>query len=582
MSQAPLDSRFALQNAIAACRSHFIGAAIYSALLNLLYLAPTIYMLQIYDRVVPTRGVTTLLFLTLIFTFAVATLSGLDHVRSRLLIRASLRLDRLMSPPILNALIARVDGVKSSQVLREFDVLRVTLTGQGVLALFDAPWTPIYIVICFLISPWLGTLAMIGSALLIMLAVLNERTIKTPLKLASQSSAQSYIALDQSASVGGVVRALGMRRALVARHLYDRQTASHLTADANYASGSFITLTKFIRLLLQSLSLGLGAYLAVEQKISMGSIFAASLLVNRALSPVEQVVGTLRSAVQAAASWRSVRDLITSSPVRDNHTLLPPAQGALAVERLSVLNPTRDRLLLHDVSFSLQKGEALGVVGPSGAGKSTMIKAVAGALSAANGMVRLDGANADDWNEDQLARAVGYAPQDPTLFAGTVKENICRFQTFVEDDQAQLDEAVIRAAILCGAHEFILRLPQAYETVIGFGGAGLSAGQAQRIALARAFYGSPKYVFMDEPNAHLDSAGEADLVSAISSLKADGVTVIIVAHRIGILANVDKLMVLREGRMELFGPRDEIASRLEIRRQGDAVDNAPLPVGKPE
>jgi ATP-binding cassette subfamily C protein len=579
MSEAKSPFRSPLQNAVRACRSHFIGAALFSALLNILYLAPTIYMLQVYDRVVPTRGVVTLLFLTLIFTFAVITLSGLDHIRSRLLVRASLRLDRLVSPRILNALIARTDGVRTSQALRDFDSVRVTLTGQGVLALFDAPWTPIYIAVCFLISPWLGLLATGGSVLLIGLALLNERSIKQPLKRAGDSSGRSYLSLDQSTSVGGVVRALGMRRALVARHLVERQSAQQLTAAANYASGDFLTATKGIRLLLQSLSLGLGAYLAVEQKISAGSIFAASLLVNRALSPVEQVVGTLRSAVQANTAWRAIRELLTTSPELGAQTLLPAPLGALEAEHLTVLTPERDRLLVRDVTFQLEPGLSLGIIGPSGAGKSTLLRALVGAVNVANGAVRFDGANAQDWNMDQLAKFVGYAPQEPTLFTGTVKENIARFDSYIEDDQVKVDEAVVSAAIACGAHDFILRLPQAYETPIGFGGQGLSAGQGQRISLARALYGAPRFIFMDEPNAHLDTVGEADLVSAMNRLSASGVTMVIVAHRLGILANVDKLMVMRDGRMEMIGPRDEIMKRLTPRRAPDPVESmAPTPV----
>jgi ATP-binding cassette subfamily C protein len=574
MNDVKSSFRSPLQSAVRACRSHFIGAAVFSALLNLLYLAPTIYMLQVYDRVVPTRGVVTLLFLTLIFTLAVVTLSGLDHVRTRLLVRASLRLDRLVSPPILNALIARNDGVRTSQALRDFDSVRVTLTGQGVLALFDAPWTPIYVAVCFLIDPWLGLLAIGGSVLLIGLALLNERSIKQPLKRAGESSGRSYLSLDQSTSVGGVVKALGMRRALVARHLVERQSAQQLTATANYASGDFLTATKGIRLLLQSLSLGLGAYLAVEQKISAGSIFAASLLVNRALSPVEQVVGTLRSAVQAATSWRGIRDLLSTGPDLGGQTLLPAPTGALAVEHVSVLAPQRDRLLVHDVTFQLEPGLSLGIIGPSGAGKSTLLRALVGAVNIANGAVRFDGANAQDWNADQLARYVGYAPQEPTLFTGTVKENIARFDSYIQDDQVKVDEAVVRAAIACGAHDFILRLPQAYETPIGFGGQGLSAGQCQRIALARAFYGTPRFIFMDEPNAHLDTVGEADLVEAMNGLKAEGVTMVIVAHRLGILAKVDQLLVMRDGRMDMIGPRDEIMKRLAPRRAAEPVGSA--------
>jgi ATP-binding cassette subfamily C protein len=532
-------------------------------------------MLQVYDRVVPTRGVFTLLFLSLIFAFAVATLSGLDFVRSRLLVRASLRLDRLLAPLILKALIGRVDAARSSQALREFDTLRSTLTGAGVIALFDAPWSPIYVIVCFFIHPALGALALFGSGVLLIIAFFNERAIKAPVQQASDASARTYQLIDQSTSAGGVVRALGMADALVLRHLRDRQSASHLQAVANYASGGFLVATKFTRLLLQSLALGLGAFLAIEQKISPGAIFAASLLVTRAMGPVELIVGAWRNVVQSRAAWRSVSDLLAGAPPADSRTLLPAPVGHLIIENVSILSPRRDRVLVRDVTFTLQPGEVLGVVGHSGAGKSTLVRAIVGAVPIASGAIRFDGADARDWSAEQLTRYVGYAPQEATFFTGTVKENIARFRGELVEDSPALDDAVIQAAMACGAHDFILRLPAAYETQIGFGGVGLSAGQAQRVALARALFGKPRFVIMDEPNAHLDAMGEADLIETIGALKAEGVTMIIVAHRTGVMAAADKMMVLREGRIEAFGPREELFKQIAQRRPTNEPALAP-------
>ncbi len=556
-----------LMAAVQACKRHFFAAAGFSFLLNMLYLAPTLYMLQVYDRVVPTRGVMTLVFLTVVFVFAVVTLSSLDFVRARLLVRASTRLDRQLAPRILSALFQRTDGtVRSAQALREFDMLRQNLTGIGVLALFDAPWTPIYIAICFLVHPALGALALFGSLTLLFLAFLNERATKAPLQRANEAAGRAYTSIDFSANAGGVLRALGMRRAMVERHVKERYLSSHLTAEANFSANTYLTFTKFTRLTLQSVSLGLGAYLAIEQKISAGAIFAASLLVTRALAPIEQVLGAWKGVVQSRGAYNSLKELFAKAGTDEPKTRLPQLEGHLRLERISVVSPARDRLILSDVNFQLEAGEALGVVGPSGAGKSTLVRVIAGALRPEQGAVRYDGADAKDWDEEQLAQYVGYVPQEPTLFAGTVKDNIARFQGQLAMEQEALDAAVVRAAQACGAHELILRLPKGYDTQLGYGGAGLSAGQAQRIALARAFFGDPTVLILDEPNAHLDSAGEADLLDALVQCKKRGVTVLIVAHRTSILVAVDKLLFLRDGRVEMMGPRDEVTQRLSGRQ----------------
>ena len=552
--------------AFQACKRHFVGAFFFSFLLNMLYLAPTLYMLQVYDRVVPTRGVMTLVFLTCIFVFAVVTLSSLDFVRARLLVRASTRLDKQLAPRILSALFQRTDGtVRSAQALREFDSLRQNMTGIGILALFDAPWTPIYIAICFLVHPALGTLALFGSLTLLFLAFLNERATKAPLQRANEAAGRAYTSIDFSANAGGVLRALGMRRAMVERHVKERYLSSHLMAEANFSANTFLTFTKFTRLTLQSVSLGLGAYLAIEQKISAGAIFAASLLVTRALAPIEQVLGAWKGVIQSRGAYNSLKDLFAKAGSDDTRTRLPQLEGHLRLERISVVSPSRDRLILSDVNMQLEAGEALGIVGPSGAGKSTLVRVIAGAVRPEQGAVRYDGADAKDWDEEQLAQYVGYVPQEPNLFAGTVKENIARFQGHLAADQTAMDAAVVRAAQACGAHELILRLPKGYDTMLGYGGAGLSAGQAQRIALARAFYGDPSVLILDEPNAHLDSAGEADLLDALVQCKKRGVTVLIVAHRTSILVAVDKLLFLRDGRVEMMGPRDEVTQRLSGR-----------------
>ncbi|MEH3038229.1 MAG: type I secretion system permease/ATPase [Sphingomonas adhaesiva] len=553
-----------IRQAIAACRRHFVNAAIFSAFLNVLYLAPTLYMLQVYDRVVPTRGVTTLVMLTLIFVAAVATISLLDLVRTRLLVRASERLDRMLSAYILEALLqtsTNSNGARNAVVLREFDVFRQTMTGVGVLALFDAPWAPIYVLVCFLIHPALGAMALVGALVLSLLSWLNERATSAPIKDANIRAQTAYTGIDLSLGSAGVIGALGMREAMVRRHLRERFEGTALTTQAGYKSSGYGSFVKGIRLLLQSLALGLGALLAIEQQISAGAIFAASLLISRALAPIELINGAWKNLIQSRAAYRQIVDLFERRGPVVTPTVMPAPSGALSIEGLTVASPAQDRALISGVTFALAPGELLGIIGPSGAGKSTLVKAMVGVLPAASGAVRLDGADLRNWPQEQLGAAIGYVPQEPVLFRGTIKENIARFRTEMEGPGA-LDEEVVTAAQLCGAHDFIVRLPQGYDTELGWAGSGLSVGQAQRVTLARALLGAPSVVILDEPNASLDAEGEARLAQALAVLRERGVTVVCVAHRAGILANADKLLFMRNGRAEMFGSRDEVLATL--------------------
>jgi PrtD family type I secretion system ABC transporter len=570
-----------LRQAVRACREHFIPIAIFSALLNILYLAPTIYMLQVYGRALPSRGLATLAFLTLIFLLATSALSALDGVRSRLLVRASLRLDRLISPAILGSLIARRERQPNAQALRDFDMLRNTLTGPGVLALFDAPWTPIYILICFLIHPLLGCFAMAGSIVLIVIAVFNERSVKEPLLRASAFGARAFASLDHTAAVGGAARALGMRRALVRKHLMERETSSNASAQANFASSGYFTLTKFARLTMQSLALGIGVFLAIEQKVSPGEIFAASLLVTRALSPIEQLVGAWKNLAQAKNAWSSVQSLLLAHPAKEDKTLLPKPTGHVSIEHLSVLTTARDKFIINDITFNVEPGEVLGIIGPSGAGKSTLVRAICGATAYSNGAARFDGAELHDWDEEQIFQNIGYCPQEPNLFAGSIRENIARFRNELGGDLQEIDAAAIRASQACGAHQMIVRLPNGYETMLGLGGSGLSAGQAQRVALARALFGEPRIIIMDEPNAHLDANGEQELLAALLALKRQGATIILVAHRASVLSAIDRLMFLRDGRIELLGPRDDVLQRLAAAEKTQAAPESPVAAPPP-
>jgi ATP-binding cassette, subfamily C, bacterial exporter for protease/lipase len=562
-----------LGNALGACRRHFVAAAGFSALLNVLFIAPTLYMLQIYNRVVPTQGKLTLLFLTLVVLFALATLALLDLLRSRLLVRASVQLDAKLAGAILESSLAHSDKDISKQALRDFDTLRQTLAGPGTLAAFDAPWTPIYILVCFIVHPGLGVLALFGAGALLIIAWRNERATRPSLQRANQIAGQTHVSQEYSIASADVVRALGMRRAIAMRHRRQRQAMLDLQTTASFTGVGYLSSSKFARLALQSLALGLGALLAINNEISVGAIFAASFLISRALAPTEQVLGAWKSIVQARGAWGQLVELLKDNPER-SVTRLPAPRGSVLVEKLCVSNPAGGRQIIENISFSVAAGETIGIIGPSGAGKSTLARIIAGAATPDQGAVRFDGADQRDWDPEELARHIGYLPQEASLFAGTVKENICRFRTEFDEDPALIDAAVMDASARAGAHDMILRLPSGYDYRLGLGGRGLSAGQAQRVALARAVFGLPKMLVLDEPNAHLDGEGDIQLIRALGSLKEEGVTIFVVAHRLSVLPVIDSLLVMNAGRIEFFGPRDDVMRKIGHSKAPRAVPQA--------
>jgi len=563
-----------IREALLACKSVVVEAAIFSAFLNVLYLAPTLYMLQVYDRVIPSNGGSTLLMLTVIFIAATLTLALLDLSRVRLLGAMSARLDRMLSRSILDALfrVGKLPGSgKNASALREFDTLRGTLTGIGMMALFDVPWAPIYIFACFLLHWALGVMAIVGCIILGLVSWLAERSTKEVSTHGNRLAQMNFMAIDGSLASAGTIDALGMRDAMVQRHIRDRRVVTRLVAETNHTSAAYASYVKALRLLMQSLALGLGALLVINQQISAGSVFAASLLVSRALAPIELITGAWKGLLAARASYDTLAKLYEARGELRAPTRLPDPVGQLSVEQLGVASPARDRLLLQGVSFDLVAGEMLGIIGPSGAGKSTLARAIVGIMPAVQGTVRIDGASLADWPEDQLARAIGYVPQEPTLFPGTIKENISRFETELGRSIEEVDAEVVRAAQMCGAHEFILRLPKGYDTELGWGGAGLSGGQAQRVTVARALYGQPRLIILDEPNSNLDADGELALINAMDKLKREGVTVIIVAHNARVLYHVDKLLIVKNGRMEMFGSRAAVVERLNANEAAAAA-----------
>ena len=568
-----------LEPSVGACRKHFFVAGLFSALINVLFLAPTIYMMQVYDRVVPTNGVLTLFWLTVVVGLAIGTLSALDAARARIMMRAGLRLNRLLAGDILDRLMARrrveAGQPSTAQAMREFDGLRQTMGGPASVALFDVPWTPLYLIVAFMIHPVLGGLILAGGAVLVGLGLFNERNTRRNAEHGLKASAAAYAAQDLVLARSEVIRAMGMRRAVVARQVDQRREGLIAGAQAQFGASHYNALVKFVRMFLQSLALGVAAWLAVKGQISVGAIIAGSVLLSRALQPIEQLVSAWPTIVQARHALETLRVLFDSTQTSTSRSvLLPPPVGYVEMSNVSVRNTDGMAFFLRAVSLWLMPGEVVGLVGPSGAGKSTLARVAAGALQPDAGDIRVDEANYLDWDPESLAVHIGYLPQDSALLAGTIGDNISRFAK-AEDalSQIEIDEKVVRAATQAGVHDMVLHIPGGYGAIIGEAGLGLSGGQTQRIALARALYGEPRIIVLDEPSSALDAEGEQALLKAIDAAKARNAAVLVVAHRSSLLRNVDRLVVLNNGTIEHQGERQEVLDRLDAARAARAEHN---------
>jgi PrtD family type I secretion system ABC transporter len=539
---------------LATCRSTFVMAAVFSSVINLLMVVPSLYMMQVYDRVLHSHSEATLFMLTLITVGLLGTMSLLEVFRSRILVRIGGRLDQMLGERVLAAQFSgslkRLDG-NPEQGMRDFDTVRQFLTGSGIFAFFDAPWAPLFLAIIFLLHPMLGFVALAGGAVLLALAFANNAVTKKPLASAGKVSASLSGAIDSSMRNAEVIEAMGMFQNFRHRWAARQGDILRLQAQAADRAGIVMGLTKFTRLLLQTAMLGGGAWLAIHEQISAGCIIASSVLMGRALAPVEQAIGVWKQFLGARVSYRRLNGLLQATERAGGRSNPPRPQGCVSAENIRAIPPGRDMPSLSDLSFELPSGQVLGIIGPSGAGKSTLARLLVGAWRPDAGTIRFDGSDIQSWNAETRGTFVGYLPQDVELFDGTVAENISRF--------GSMDgEAIVAAAKKADVHDLILRLPQGYDTPIGRGGSALSGGQRQRIGLARAVFGNPAIIVLDEPNSNLDDAGEAALVHAVSQMKTDGTTVVIISHRPSILSATDQILLLEAGKIRLFGSRAEV------------------------
>jgi len=553
-----------LQIALKKCRSYFAIAGFFSLFINIIMLVPSLYMLQVYDRVITSRSETTLILLTLIVIVLLLTMGVLEWVRSQILVKAGAKLDVLLNERLFNATFKNSlnsgGAVASSQPVNDLTGLRQFLTGNGLFAFFDAPWLPIYIGVMFLFHPTFGWAAIGAAIMLIILALINEKVSSGPIGEANKVSIASSNYLTKNLRNVEVVESMGMMDNIRQRWQKMNNQVINLQAVASKRAGLITSISKSFRMIVQSLVLGLGAYLAINQEISPGLMIAGSILLGRALAPIDLMIGSWKGFVSARGAYARLNDMLQVVSAEKETMSLPDPEGHLSVERIVVTPPGAKLPVLKGITFAVNKGESVAIIGPSAAGKSTLARVLLGLWPAAAGKVRLDSADVYTWNRMELGKHIGYLPQDIELFDGTVSENIARFGDI-------FPPAVIEAAKAAGVHEMILRLPEGYDTVIGGHGGVLSGGQRQRIGLARALYGNPAFIVLDEPNSNLDDAGEQALAIALKNLKEKDSTVIIISHKINIIAQVDKILVMADGVATLFGPRDEVWAQLNQAKQ---------------
>ncbi len=560
MAGAPGVRRSELGEALRTCRNAFIGVGVMSCAINVLYLTGSIFMLEVYDRVLPSRSVPTLIGLAILAGGMYLTQGILDLIRGRILGRVGTALDEILNRRVFDAMVrlplimgARNEGL---QPLRDLDAVRSFLSGMGPGAFFDLPWLPFYLAICFAFHFVIGLTALVGAIILVGLTLVTEYLSREPAQQATGLAARRNDLAAVSRRNAEVVVAMGMSSRLTSRWsaANEKYLAGHQRAAD--VAGGLGAISKVLRMTLQSAVLGVGAYLVIHQEATAGVIIAGSILSARALAPVDLAIAHWRSFVTARQSWHRLNRLLEQLPVRSEQTLLQDPSSRLSVETISVVPPGDQKVIVQEVTFALDAGHGLGIIGPSGSGKSSLVRALVGVWQPFRGKVRLDGAALDQWAGDVLGRHIGYLPQDVELFAGTVAQNICRF------DPDANSGAIIAAAKEAGVHQLIIKMRDGYDTQIGEQGTALSAGQAQRVALARALYGDPFLIVLDEPNSNLDTEGDEALTRAIRGARERGAIVVVVAHRPVGIEGVDQLLVLKDGRVQAFGPKETVLGQV--------------------
>lgn len=550
--------RTPLNEAISSARSSIWIAVIFSLFINVLALVSPLYMLQIYDRVLTSRNESTLIFLTLIVAFLLAVYAALEWCRTQVLVRGGVRFDRVVQEPLFTSVLkARLRGAANAdgQAIRDGDSIREFLTGPGLIAFCDAPWMPVFMAVSFLLHPAFALLAVIGGVVIFGLAIANEYATRASLANASRASIAAQSDASATMRNAEVMRAMGMWRGLMQRWQGRRDELIRWQAQASDRGGGLMAAIKFSRAILQTAILGLGGYLAIKGSITPGSMIAASILVGRSVAPIEAAVGQWKSFVAARGAWSRLQSLFNATKENEDKMTLPEPKGALSVESIIVAPPGSKQPTIRGVSFAVEAGTAVGIIGPSAAGKSSLARALVGVWPTFNGAFRLDGFDIKQWNPEQLGKHIGYLPQDIELFSGSVAENIARF--------GDVDpQKVVHAAQLAGVHEMVQQLSDGYDTQIGDAGVVLSGGQRQRIALARALYDEPALIILDEPNASLDSQGETALIQALQRLKTLKKTLIFITHKTNLLGLADKILVLNQGTVQLFGDRDEVLAKV--------------------
>lgn len=570
------DPRDEFANALSATRGLLWAAAGFSGAVNLLFLASPIYLVQVYNRVIPSGSIATLVGLSLILLLALTTMAVLDAARARILVRAAARIDRLLSPRVFQAIIdlgQKVGaGARNAQPLRDLDQFRGALAGQGAQFFFDVPWMPLFLIGLFIVHPILGAAGLVGAGLLAGLAFLNDRTTRNSAKVAGDAATRSYNFTDSIARFSDPVHAMGMDVALADRWRVDRDLMMGKQAIGSDRNADFASAIRMLRLVMQGAMLGLGAWLVVRGSILPASIFAANMMLGRALAPLEVAVGGWRQIAQALSAGKRVQRILIEAPVR-RARVEPPFDGVgIELSGVSFTPAGAKRRALDAIDLAIAPGEAIGIVGPSGAGKTCLARLIVAARTPDAGQVAIGGLDSRHWSRTMLAANIGYLPQEVGLFPGTLRDNIARFGEAT-------DAQVIAAAIRANVHDMILELPEGYETRVSEGGASLSGGQRQRIGLARALFGNPKLLVLDEPNAHLDADGEEALALALRQLKAAGSTIVLIAHRLNPIAHVDRVVVLSRGTLQLDGPRARVFRKVKTELV-ESIAREPVEAGR--